>query len=205
MRLPLLVVLLATVGCGQIAPVEPAKDEAPARDPAGSSPGAPPDPAPTSTPSPPPPAGACGVVAASRSFATADEQAVALHGLWVGCTTDRAPSLCPASDTSMFFGALDRQNDPTSRAAACGHVTTHGDGFIPNAAYRFTYEVTNLAAPNAPPTYALRVTNDSTDRMFVLSYRDDTATAGFLSDGTITLGEPDGWPGTLRHSAFTTF
>src|SRR3954454_4060284 len=104
MRLPLLIVLLASVGCGQIATTEPANQNPTSRDPSPS-PSTPSgtDPAPPANPAfPPPPAGACGVVAATRSFSTADEQAVALLGLWVGCMTDRPPSLCPDSDSSMF-------------------------------------------------------------------------------------------------------
>ena len=140
-----------------------------------------------------------------RSFATPNDQAVALHGLWVTCASDPAPGLCPAPDTAMFFGALDAQSDGTSRAAACGHVTSHGDGFVTNAAYAFTYAVTDIAPSGSPPTYVLRVWNDMADRTFVLTYRDDMAMTGSVTDGTITLGEPDGRVGTLRHSAFTTF
>lgn len=107
----------------------------------------------------------------------------------------------------MFFGALDAPSNPASRAAACGHLTPHGDGFIRNAAYELTYEVENIAPSGSPPSYVLHVRNDATDRTFVLSYRDDTAMTGTLSptEGTITLGEPDGKTGTLRHSDFTTF
>jgi hypothetical protein len=105
----------------------------------------------------------------------------------------------------MFFGALDAQPDLTSRAAACGHLSSHGDAFIANAAYTFTYEVKDLAPPGSPPTYALRVWNDTADRTFALTYRDDQVMPGYSTDGTITLGEPNGRVGTLRHSAFTTF
>ena len=197
-----LFVLLASLGCGQVEPVGPAKQDAPP----ASAPAAAQDPAPPPSASPaPPPPGACGAIASARSFATADEQADALHGLWIGCAADRPPSLCPAPDTSMFFGVRDARAEPASRAAACGHVSPHGDAFIESAAHRFTYEVKNLAPSGAPPSYMLRVWNETTDRTFVLSYRDDTAATGFFSDGTITLGEPDGHPGTLRHSAFTTY
>ena len=149
--------------------------------------------------------GTCGAMVLTRTFATPDDQADALHGLWIACAADRAPALCPALDSSMFFGALDPRADPRSRAAACGHLSSHGDSFIENAAYRFTYEVTNLAPGGQPPSFALRVWNETTDRMFVLSYRDDMQATGFISEGTITLGEPDGPSGTLRHSAFTTY
>ena len=211
----LLLFTLAGGGCGQIAPTAsdkqaPAPEGPASSSPTPSAPGVPPDMAPPATSSPtaptfPPAAGACGVVASPRAFATPDDQAVALHGLWVSCTTDPAPGLCPASDTSMFFGALDAQSDGSSRAVACGHVTTHGDGFIANAAYTFTYEVTDLAPSDSPPTYLLHVSNAASDRTFVLTYRDDMATTGSVTNGTITLGEPDGRVGTLRHSAFTTF
>lgn len=198
-----LLVFVASLGCGQIEPIEPAKQAAPA----GSVPAVPQDPAPpppSASPAPPPP-GTCGAIASERSFATADDQAVALHGLWIACAAALPPALCPASDASMFFGAREARADPGSRAVACGHVTPHGDGFVENVAYRFTYEVKNLAQAGAPPSYVLRVSNATTDRTFALSYRDDTAATGFLTDGTITLGEPDGHPGTLRHSAFTTY
>ncbi len=102
----------------------------------------------------------------------------------------------------MFFGALDPRADPSSRAAACGHLTTHGDGFIRNSAYEFTYEVVSIAAAGAPPSYALRLRNESTDRTFVLTYREDAASAGY---GAMALDEAGGKPGILRHSAFTTF
>jgi hypothetical protein len=212
MRLSLLFLFtLAAAGCGQIASTASDSRDPSPQAPASSSPApaAPPDMAPSSTAAPaptlPPPAGACGVVASPRAFSTPDDQAVALHGLWVSCATDPAPGLCPASDTSMFFGALDAQSDRTSRAVACGHVTTHGDGFIANPAYTFTYEVTDLAPSGSPPTYLLHVTNATSDRTFVLTYRDDMAMTGSVNDGTITLGEPDGRVGALRHSAFTTF
>jgi hypothetical protein len=206
MRLPLLV-LLTVVGCGQIATTDSDKRNPTPAVPTPSTPAVPPDMAPPASPAPAPspPAGACGVVASARSFSTADEQAVALHGLWVGCTSEPPPGLCPPSDTSMFFGALDAQADPTSRAAACGHLTSHGDRFITNAAYTFTYELQDISGSGSPRTYAVRVWNDTADRTFVLSYRDDAAMMGSPNDATITLGEPDGRVGTLRRSAFTTF
>lgn len=208
MRPPLLV-LLTVVGCGEIATTESDKKNPTPAVPTSSTPAAPPDMAPPANAAPaparPPPAGPCGVVASARSFSTADEQAVALHGLWVGCMSEPAPGLCPPSDTSMFFGALDAQSDPTSRATACGHLTTHGDGFITNPAYTFTYEVKDISGSSSPPTYALRVWNDTADRTFVIRYRDDSAVMESPNDATITLGEPDGRVGTLRRSAFTTF
>jgi hypothetical protein len=54
----------------------------------------------------------------------------------------------------MFFGALDAQSDPTSRAAACGHLTSHGDGFIANAASTFTYEVKDVSDSGSSPRNA---------------------------------------------------
>lgn len=105
----------------------------------------------------------------------------------------------------MFFGALDAQSDPTSRRAACGHLTSHGDGFVENTAFAFTYEVKDIAPSGSPPEYALHVWNASADRTFVLTYRDDGKASGSSLDETITLGEPDARVGTLRHSAFTTF
>ena len=217
MRLSLLFLLtLAGAGCGQIAPTasdkrDPTPEGAPSSSTGSSGAAAPPDMAPpaTSTPTPSPTspaaAGACGVVASPRAFSTPDDQAAALHGLWVSCATDPPPGLCPPSDTSMFFGALDAQSDRTSRAVACGHLTTHGDGFIANPAYTFTYEVTDLAPSGSPPTSVLLVSNAMGERELVLTYRDDAATTGSATEGTITLGEPDGRVGTLRHSAFTTF
>jgi hypothetical protein len=214
MRLPVLV-LLASVGCGAVASTEPEKGATPpdpaSTDQTGHAPTAGPavsaaPPAATAPPTPAhPPAGACGVLASTRSFSTPDDQAVALHGLWIGCATDTAPALCPASDASMFFGSLDAMSNPSSRAVACGHVSTHGDAFIRNAAYEFTYAVGNVAAPGSSPSYVLRAWNDATDLTFALSYRDDAAMTGYLTAGTITLGESDGRSGTLRHSAFTTF
>ena len=212
MRLAFLV-LLTLVGCGQIAPTDSEKRGPTSQDPTSSTPTSPAGPSDPSVPppgtppsappvTPPPMSGACGVVASARSFATADAQAAALHGLWVTCMSDPAPGLCPASDTSVFFGAIDAQSDPKSRAVACGHLTTHGDGFIPNPTFTFTYEVETLGAPGSPPTYAVHVFNDTIDHTFVLTYREDAAMTG---SGTITLGEPDGAVGSLRHSAFTTF
>lgn len=210
MRLPALILLLASVGCGQIATTESKKPDPTPHDDPSSAPDMPPAPNPfNATPpapaTPPPTAGACGATASARSFATPDEQAVALHGLWVRCATNSAPALCPAPYTSMFFGTLDTPSDPASRAAACGEVTSHGDSFVRNAAYEFTYEVKNLAGSGAPPAYILRVWNTTTERTFFLSYSDDAAMTGFVNDGTITLREPDGKSGTLRHSFFTTF
>src|SRR4051812_36682501 len=136
------IVLAASLGCGQVQPVEPAEQNAPPASVSAVPQGPPPPP---SAAAAPPLPGTCGAMVSARSLATTDDQAEALHGLWIGCAGDRPPSLCPASDTSMFFGVLDPPRDPGSRAAACGHVTPHGDGFIENAAYRFTYEVKNLA------------------------------------------------------------
>jgi hypothetical protein len=210
MRFPFLVLLtVVAIGCGQIATTD-SQERGPApADPASATPtpAVPPEMAPPASraPASPPRAGTCGAMLSPRAFATADDEAVALHGLWVTCTSDPAPGLCPSSDSSMFFGALDAQSDLTSRATACGHLTKHGDGFIGNPAYVFTYEVKDIAASGAPPTYALRLWNDTTDRTFALTYRDDVATAGYATDGTFELLEPDGRAGTLRHSAFTTF
>lgn len=193
---PSILFLFACLGCGQIASSPSGQDVA-QRNPAASSPTA----SPTASAVPPEP-GACGVITSARSFATADEQAGALHGLWIGCPTDPAPTLCPASDASMFFGTLDA--NPSSRAAACGHLTTHGDGFVRNPAYEFTYSVENIAPSSAPPSYVLHVRSEATDRTFALAYRDDSFT-GSVSERTMTWSEPDGRSGTLRHSEFSTY
>ena len=221
MRIPVLgaLVLVALAGCGQIAATDAEKREQTAQDPRAPAPGgpaaagapdAPPDMAPSAAPiSPPPPGGVCGVSASVRSFSSADDQAVALHGLWVTCTSNPAPSMCPPSDPSVFFGALDgvggASPDPASRRVACGHLTTHGDGFVANPTFTFTYDVENLAPSGSPPSYAVYVSNDTIQHTFALTYRDGMATTGSPMDATITLGEPDGAIGSLRRSAFTTF
>jgi hypothetical protein len=144
-------------------------------------------------------------VTAVHTFATIDEQAVAMHGLWIACAASRAPAVCPSSDSSMLFGTMGG-GDPSSRVVACGHVTSHGDGFIANPDFSFTYDVKRIdSGGTATPSYELHLSNATTDRHFALSYRDDTATAGSLINGTITLGEPGGVVGSLQHSAFTTF
>lgn len=72
-------------------------------------------------------------------------------------------------------------------------------------AHQFTYEVRTLADDaGSAPRYEVRFSNATTDQRFALSYRDDTAATGFLTDGAITLVDAAG-PGTLRHSSFTTF
>lgn len=206
--LPCLLVLLASVvgaGCGQIADTETDPPTSAPHGSGSSTPTVPGDPSPpTSSVPPTAPAAACGVAALTRSFATADLQAVALHGLWVGCTGDRPPALCPDSDAAMYFGTVGNPSDVSSRVAACGHLSTHGDSFIRNAAYVFTYEVTT-AGPSASPTSSVRVWNDTADRTFALTYRDERTPMDDVTDATITLLEPDGKPGSLRRSAFTTF
>ena len=202
---PAFLLLIGSLGCGQVAPLEPAKREPPDPAPTATAPTRGGGPVPAPTPSGPrPPAGACGAVAADRTFPTADEQAVALHGLWIACASAAAPTLCPPSDSSMYFGALGAPAR-TSRTAACGQLSEHGSTFVVNPAHQFTYEVRILADDaGSAPRYEVRLSNATTDQRFALSYRDDTAATGFLTDGAITLVDAAG-PGTLRHSSFTTF
>ena len=108
----------------------------------------------------------------------------------------------------MFFGVLDpaAPDAAASRAAACGHVTSHGSSFIANPAYQFTYEIRKATdAAAGAPSFEVRLWNASTDRTFALSYRDDITASGYRSEGTITLADPAGGSGALRLSAFTTF
>ena len=198
---------LCLSACGQVRTVDGASEDAAdaATDAASTAPPAPSVPAgsgasqdggPAGTPTGP----SCDVtMATERTFASADDLAVALHGLWVTCSPVPPPVLCPAGDEAMFFGAFDATRDPASRVAACGHLTSHGDSFVQNPQFLFTYEVT-AAATGAGVVYTLHLWNASLDHRFTLAYGGDPQ--GW--DASIRLAEGES-SGALRSSGFTTY
>ena len=201
------VVMVALLGCGQVAPTDGARHDANAREPDASRPEGPAGlarPEPPPAPGPVRPAGedACGAATSARSFSTTDAQAAAVQGLWTGCVGASAPPLCPPGESTMVFDA------PASHSggAACGHLSSHGSSFIPHPDYRFTYEVRKAPDGPADSPYEIRLWNVSTDRAFVIGYREARAADGSLSDATLRLVDNvSGGSGALRHASFTTF
>jgi hypothetical protein len=131
----------------------------------------------------------------ARVFTSTNDLAVALHGLWVPCSDVAAPALCAPGEEAMYFGSIGGQ-DPTSRVASCGHLSSHGSSFLESPAYKLTYEVTE-----ADEGYVLHMWNAQVDATFHLTYGGDAQTLS----AAIQLVSSSNVSGTLRSSAFTVY
>lgn len=95
----------------------------------------------------------------------ADLQSAITGKFWVACAGAGGPLRCPEGDTTIYF----RNDGPNAKSVACGHIDLHGQTFIPNAAYQFTFEIP--PTPTGPDrSYLGHAWNDHEDRVFTVSW-----------------------------------
>ena len=204
----------ASVACGQLAEdgslqaganAEPPSASATANP--GSAPGSAPPHGPgasAATPSDtngqpkrPVPAVCDGAPAAASSDQSAGSLAIAVQGLWIGCS-GATTALCPTSDAILLIGDLSNRKNTGSRAASCGNLTSHGSGFIPDPSAAFTYEIVD----GGGGAFTFHAWNASADRTFDVIYFGVVAAPAYEDAMSLTSADASG---ALRRTSFTTY